>query len=112
MIYKEILISQRKADVGIAIVGENPYAEGWGDNENPRLSPEDLKAINNLKNKSKKIIVIIISGRPLDIKEYINDWDAIIAAWLPGSEGQGVADMLFGEFEFTGTLPVDWDLKL
>jgi beta-glucosidase len=98
------------ADVGIAVVGENPYAEGWGDNENPKLSTEDLEAIYNLKKNSKKIIVIIISGRPLNIKEYTNDWDAIIAAWLPGSEGQGVADVLFGDYPFTGTLPVDWNL--
>ena len=98
------------ADVGIAVVGESPYAEGWGDNENPKLSTEDLEAIYNLKKNSKKIIVIIISGRPLNIKEYTNDWDAIIAAWLPGSEGQGVADVLFGDYPFTGTLPVDWNL--
>ncbi len=98
------------ADVGIAVVGESPYAEGWGDNENPKLSTEDLEAIYNLKTNSKKIIVIIISGRPLNIKEYTNDWDAIIAAWLPGSEGQGVADVLFGDYPFTGTLPVDWNL--
>jgi beta-glucosidase len=98
------------ADVGIAIVGEKPYAEGWGDNNNPKLSADDLEAINNLKKKSKKIIVIIISGRPLNIKEYAKDWDAVIAAWLPGSEGQGVADVLFGDYSFTGTLPVAWDL--
>jgi len=98
------------ADIGIAVVGENPYAEGWGDNENPRLSAEDINAIYNLKKKSQKIVVIIISGRPLDIKEYIKDWDAVIAAWLPGSEGGGVADVLFGEYPFMGTLPVMWDL--
>jgi beta-glucosidase len=99
-----------KADVGIAIVGESPYAEGWGDNENPQLSPADLEAITNLKSKSKKIIVIIVSGRPLNIKAQVNNWDALIAAWLPSSEGQGVADVLFGDYEFTGTLPVVWDL--
>jgi len=99
-----------KADVGIAVVGESPYAEGWGDNVNPKLSQEDIETIYNLKKISKKIIVIIISGRPLDIKEYKNDWDVIIAAWLPGSEGQGVADVLFGDFPFTGILPVSWNL--
>lgn len=98
------------ADVGIAVVGEKPYAEGWGDNANPSLSAEDLKSIENLKGRSKKIVVIIISGRPLDIKKYAKDWDTIIAAWLPGSEGQGVADVLFGDFAFTGTLPVDWSI--
>ncbi|MFA7315059.1 MAG: glycoside hydrolase family 3 protein [Candidatus Magasanikbacteria bacterium] len=99
------------ADVGIAVVGEKPYAEGWGDNANPSLSPEDLATIKKVKAKSKKIVVIIVSGRPLDIKKYVNDWDAVVASWLPGSEGQGVADVLFGFFPFTGTLPVDWKLN-
>ena len=98
------------ADIGIVVVGEKPYAEGWGDNANPSLSPEDLLTIEKVKAKSKKIVVILVSGRPLDIKDYSNNWDAIVAAWLPGSEGQGVIDVLFGDFTFTGTLPVDWDL--
>ena len=51
-----------------------------------------------------------MSGRPLDIEKYAKNWDAIIAAWLPGSEGQGVADVLFGNFPFTGILPVDWEI--
>jgi len=98
------------ADVGIVVVGEKPYAEGWGDIANPSLSPGDLSAIEKVRAKSKKTVVIIVSGRPLNIKEYAKNWDAIIAAWLPGSEGQGVADVLFGDFAFTGVLPVDWEL--
>ncbi|HLD31030.1 MAG TPA: glycoside hydrolase family 3 C-terminal domain-containing protein, partial [Patescibacteria group bacterium] len=74
------------------------------------LSPEDISAIDKVKAKSKKIIVIIVSGRPLDIEKYAKNWDAIIAAWLPGSEGQGVTDVLFGNFPFTGILPVDWEI--
>lgn len=98
------------ADIGIAVVGEKPYAEGVGDNPNPTLSADDLATIDNLRKVSKKIIVIIISGRPLDIKAYATDWDTIIAAWLPGSEGQGIADVLFGDYPFIGTLPVEWNL--
>lgn len=98
------------ADVGIAVVGEKPYAEGWGDNANPKLSSEDLSTIEKVRAKSKKIVVVIVSGRPLNIKNYIKNWDAVIAAWLPGSEGGGVVDVLFGAYPFTGTLPVDWDL--
>ena len=98
------------ADIGIVVVGETPYAEGWGDNEHPTLSADDLQAINNVKAVSKKVIVIIISGRPLDISPYVDDWDAVVAAWLPGSEGDGVADVLFGSYPFTGTLPVAWSL--
>jgi len=98
------------ADVGIVIVGEKPYAEGWGDIANPSLSSEDLLVIDKVRAKSKKIVIIIVSGRPLDITKYANNWDSIIASWLPGSEGQGVADVLFGDFAFTGVLPVAWEL--
>lgn len=100
-----------KIEIGIAVVGEKPYAEGEGDNEHPRLSDEDLKTIEKLRNISEHLIIIVISGRPLEIKEYINLWDAVIAAWLPGSEGDGVAEVLFGKYPFTGTLPVSWDLQ-
>jgi beta-glucosidase len=96
------------AEVGMAVVGEKPYAEGVGDNVHPQLSGEDLKAIANLKKHSRKVVVIIISGRPLDIREYSGNWDAVVAAWLPGSEGEGIADVIFGDFPFTGKLPVEW----
>lgn len=96
------------ADVGIAVVSEAPYAEGWGDNSNPSITTEDLEAINRLKQRSKKVVVIIISGRPLIITDYISGWDAVVAAWLPGSEGRGVADVLFGRKTFTGKLPLTW----
>lgn len=98
------------ADVGIVVVSEKPYAEGLGDSTNPSLSTEDLVAIENTKKNSKKIVVIIVSGRPLDIKQYVNNWDGVVAAWLPGSEGEGVADVLFGDYPFVGKLPVEWSL--
>ncbi len=98
-----------QADVGIAVVGEKPYAEGWGDNANPSLTTEDLLTIEKVRSKSKKLVVIIVSGRPLDIAASSKEWDGIIASWLPGSEGQGVADVLFGLFPFTGTLPIEWN---
>jgi len=96
------------ADVGIVVVGEKPYAEGWGDNANPSLSPEDLMAIAKTKTKSKKIVVVIISGRPLDTSLYSKNWESVVASWLPGSEGEGVTDVLFGLYPFTGILPVQW----
>lgn len=101
-----------KADVGIAIVSEKPYAEGWGDNENPTLNTDDLEVIERLKKSSKKIVVIIVSGRPLIITDQIPSWDATIAAWLPGSEGAGVADVLFGNRTFTGKLPLPWPASI
>ena len=101
-----------KAPIGIAVVGEAPYAEGWGDNPNPTLSTEDLATIENLKQHSEKVLVIIVSGRPLLITEEIKTWDAVIAAWLPGSEGAGVADVLFGDKPFTGSLPLPWPASI
>jgi beta-glucosidase len=98
----------KKADVGIAVVGEKPYAEGWGDREYPILSDEDLLAIQKLQASCQKVVVVIVSGRPLFIKDEVASWDALVAAWLPGSEGAGVADALFGVRPFTGTLPLPW----
>jgi beta-glucosidase len=103
--------SETFADVGIVVVGESPYAEGWGDNEHPALSDADLQTIATVQAVSKKIVVIVISGRPLDLGDDWNDWDAIIAAWLPGTEGLGVTDVLFGDYSFTGRLPVAWPLN-
>ncbi len=96
------------ADVGIAVVGEKPYAEGWGDKEYPSLDEEDLRAIKNLQENSRKVVVVVVSGRPLLIKNEIDSIDALVMAWLPGSEGSGVADVLFGDKSFTGTLPLPW----
>jgi beta-glucosidase len=96
------------ADVGIAVVGEKPYAEGWGDTAYPVLENEDLEAIRNLQATCKKVIVILVSGRPLLVANEIASWDALVVAWLPGSEGRGVADVLFGDKPFVGTLPLPW----
>ncbi len=104
--------SSPKADIGIAVVGENPYAEGVGDNDNPSLSEEDLLIIEKLKSASEKVVVILITGRPLIITDEINNWNAAVVAWLPGSEGGGVADVLFGHKPFTAKLPLPWPAHL
>ncbi len=96
-----------RADVGIAIVGERPYAEGWGDTAHPQISDDDLSAITRLKESTDKLLVIIVSGRPLIITDELAEWDALIAAWLPGSEGAGIADVLFSATT-TGKLPLTW----
>ena len=96
------------ADVGIAVVAEQPYAEGVGDTENLSLNPADIAAITNLRAHSRKLIVIILSGRPMMITDQYPIADAWIAAWLPGTEGAGIADVLFGEYPFTGKLPYSW----
>lgn len=104
--------SSGKADIGIVVVSEKPYAEGWGDNAYPTLDQADKDAINRVKELSDKVVVVMISGRPLLISDFLQDWDALVAAWLPGSEGGGVADVLFGDTPFTGSLPVTWPANI
>lgn len=99
---------KQKTEIGIAIVGEKPYAEGWGDKGLPTLDEDDLLAIKNLQASCEKVIVVLVSGRPLFITDEIDSMSALIAAWLPGSQGSGVADVLFGRKPFTGTLPLPW----
>jgi beta-glucosidase len=97
-----------RAPVGIAVVSEGPYAEGVGDSAKLSLSPSDIKNVQKLRERVDILIVVIISGRPLIINEILPLADAIVAAWLPGSEGAGVTDVLFGDFPFTGQLPYTW----
>ena len=96
------------ADVGIVVVGETPYAEGAGDNSNLYLSATDLSAINNVRAAGIPVIVIVVSGRPMFVESELANWDAFIAAWLPGTEGQGVADVLFGDTFPVGILSHSW----
>ena len=96
------------ADVGIVVVGERPYAEGVGDSNDLSLLEGDLAALERIRARSHKLVVILISGRPLIISDILPQTDALIAAWLPGTEEQGVADVLFGDYEFSGRLPYTW----
>lgn len=96
------------ADVGIVVIGETPYAEGTGDKEDLSLSPADLAALSNMKKEGIPIVVVLLSGRPMMINEALAQCDSFIAAWLPGTEGLGVADVLFGEFRPTGKLSFSW----
>lgn len=104
----EYKTASTKAPIGIAVVGETPYAEGWGDRAYPILPSADLQAIKNLQAVCTQVVVVIVSGRPLLIANEVDSWDALVAAWLPGTEGGGVADVLFGGKPFMGTLPVPW----
>jgi beta-glucosidase len=64
--------------------------------------------VERMRDECGQLAVIIISGRPLFMTDWVDDWDALVAAWLPGTEGQGVADVLFGIEPFTGTLSYTW----
>jgi beta-glucosidase len=95
-------------DVAVVIAGEEPYAEMFGDREDLTLSASDLAVVNTLKAKGIPVVVILLSGRPLIIDAALQKSDAFVAAWLPGTEGQGVADVLFGDYAPTGKLPHSW----
>jgi beta-glucosidase len=93
----------------IAVVGETPYAEGAGDRPSGMgLDTTDLDTISTLRAAGVPVIVVLVSGRPMDIAAQLPDWNALVAAWLPGTEGQGVADVLFGVVQPTGKLPMTW----
>jgi len=129
-------ISAKDHDIAVVVIGEYPYAEGFGDIRNSEnliieagsqingqlnisepyghsielkeLHPEDYQVIKDLSDKGIPVVAILISGRTLVINDELKKSAAFIAAWLPGSEGQGVSDMLFGDFDFQGKLSFSW----
>ncbi|MFD9501509.1 glycoside hydrolase family 3 N-terminal domain-containing protein [Streptomyces sp. NPDC060035] len=97
-------------DVGVVVVGETPYAEGIGDVGNGHdleLTAADKAAVDKVC-AAMKCAVLVVSGRPQLIGDKLGDIDALVASWLPGTEGDGVADVLYGKKAFTGQLPVTW----
>lgn len=94
-------------DYAIVVVGEYAYTESAGDSQNLTMIDPGPEVINNVC-QNVKCVVIILSGRPLVIEAYISSIDALIAAWLPGTEGSGLTDVLFGDYQFTGKLPRTW----
>lgn len=91
----------------IVVVGEVPYAEMYGDSTNLTIADPGPSTIKNVCG-AIKCVVVVVSGRPVVIEPYVSQIDALVAAWLPGSEGQGVADALFGDYGFTGKLARTW----
>ncbi|MGW3458546.1 glycoside hydrolase family 3 protein [Streptomyces olivaceoviridis] len=97
-------------DVGVVVVGETPYAEGVGDVGNGHslsLSAADQAAVDKVC-AAMKCAVLVVSGRPQLVGDRLDEIDALVASWLPGTEGEGVADVLYGARPFTGQLPVTW----
>jgi beta-glucosidase len=105
-----------KPDAAIVVFGEGPYAEFHGDRENLEFSPNDahdLELLRRLHAEGVPTVAVFLSGRPLWVNPEINASDAFVAAWLPGSEGEGVADVLFRStgrehYDFTGRLAFSW----
>jgi beta-glucosidase len=104
-------------DAVVAVIGETPYAEGPGDIgkrslEHARLHPEDLAVLDRVSGKGAPVATVFVSGRPLYVNKELNRSDAFVAAWLPGTEGQGIADLLVrGRHTgkgFTGKLSYSW----
>ncbi|HXJ13311.1 MAG TPA: glycoside hydrolase family 3 N-terminal domain-containing protein [Candidatus Limnocylindrales bacterium] len=101
----------QKADVAIVVFGETPYAEFEGDQSDVALhhdNLESLEMIKKLRGQGIPVVAVMLSGRPLYINPQINAADAFVEAWLPGSEGEGVADVLTGKYDFTGKLSFSW----
>ncbi|XP_073054649.1 uncharacterized protein [Primulina eburnea] len=91
----------------IVVVGEVPYAEMFGDSASLTIAEPGPSTISNVCG-AVKCVVVVISGRPVVVEPYVGGIDALVAAWLPGTEGQGVADALFGNYGFSGKLARTW----
>ena len=92
----------------VAVVGETPYAESEGDRTSLTLDATDRATLSRLEASGVPLVVLVVSGRPMELPETSSSWAGLVASWLPGSEGQGVADVLFGLQEPTGKLPMTW----
>ncbi|HHW23716.1 MAG TPA: glycoside hydrolase family 3 protein [Clostridiaceae bacterium] len=103
-----------EADAVVLVIGEAPYAEGIGDNGSLTLDSNtamegNLEAVRLARETGLPIVTVMLAGRPMIITEEIQDWAGFVMAWLPGSEGgAGIADCIFGDFDFKGKLPVTW----
>lgn len=100
------------ATVGIVVVGETPYAEFFGDSASISLSTQDVAALQNVKAAGLPTVLVLVTGRPLDLTPHLSNCDAVVVAWLPGTEGGGVADVLFGDHYPSGRLPQTWPRSL
>lgn len=111
IVYKENpnreFLNAHNFSCAVIIVGEPSYEEGTGDDTRLTIPEQGIRTINEVCGTTK-CVVILISGRPLVIEPYLSSIDALVAAWFPGTEGQGVADVLFGDYGFTGKLPRTW----
>jgi beta-glucosidase len=97
-----------QSDAVVVVVGELPYAESKGDRTDLRLPASDIALIKKAKQNGAPVVTVLLSGRPLILGAALDASDAFVAAWLPGTEGLGVTDVLFGDFQPTGKLPRVW----
>jgi beta-glucosidase len=110
-------------EVGVVVLYENPYAEYMGDTDDPNFANTSASqdpsghviydglagtVVANMTAANVPLVLVLVTGRPVRIESYLTKFAAVVAAWLPGSEGEGVADVLYGDVGFTGTLPKSW----
>ena len=96
------------ADVGVVSVHESPYVEGGGDRADLSVPADQIQIVERVRAAVDVLIVLVVSGRPLLIDDFVERADAVVACWLPGSEAAGIADVLTGHVAATGRLPVAW----
>lgn len=101
----------KESDLIIVAVGEYPYAEWEGDREDIRLNKKDRDLISKIENTGRPFITILVSGRPMVVTDEIKMSDAFIASFLPGTEGEGVADIIYGKVKPTGRLSFSWPIS-
>jgi len=97
-----------RADAVVVVVGEEPYAEETGDRSKLALSSDDLGVIAAAKRSGKPVIVVLITGRPIILDDVVDTAHALLVVWLPGTEGGGIADVLYGLTKPTGKLSYSW----
>jgi beta-glucosidase len=100
--------SAEPADVGVVVIGEEPYAESKGDRTDLHLDPGELAVVEAMKKRGRPLVVVLLSGRPMILGGVLDAATALVAAWLPGTEGAGVGDVLFGDVAPVGKLPHSW----
>lgn len=97
-----------KATTAIVVASEPPYAEMKGDDQDLELPDEDVADVEALHKAGKRVVLVLFTGRPMIVTPVLGKIDALVAAWLPGTEGAGVADVLVGDKDFVGVLPHSW----
>jgi len=100
------------ASVGVVVIGETPYAEGAGDRVDLALDSADVAVVRRVHAAGIPVVVVLLSGRPVILGDVLDLADAVVAAWLPGTEGDGVADILFGAYPATGRLSYSWPRRM
>ncbi len=100
--------TETDADYVIAVIGEQPYVEYHGDTDDLTVPDHQIRMVRNLRHHGLPIITLLVSGRPMLIQHVLHDSDVFFASWLPGTEADGVAELLFGQHAPSGLLPMTW----